>query len=316
MLALVVIFRNYKSDYIKALDKKEFSLRFILGLAAACTDIFHKIPFLKKTNAYSKERQLLSSINVGISTDKSQYNYHLRIITYSICIIFICCFLGFAYSITISDKKEDSIANITRPSAGEGDQTISLITDNDIYSGSIDFTIKEEEYSFDEVMDIFSSHRTDFDRTVLGENISFLHIDSPLTLPSTFGDEGITVSWYISDTHILDYTGTLIAENISRDGSSLELIATFTLGDFSADICYQLKVYPPKLSAKDALTLWVNDYINSDSNSTDSIVELPKSINGYSISFFKEKTVYPSMDFCITIPHFFNFYHLSRETKT
>lgn len=312
----IVIFRHYKDDYVKNLDKKIFSLRIVLGFSTACTDLLHSLPFFRNTRAYSKEKKLLSSINLSSSPEKNLYEHHIRLLSYIICVVVICSFLGLAYTITLTSTNREDISDITRPAAGEGNQNMTLIADSEMYSGTIDISIDEEKYSFEEAMEIFSSCRADFDSTVLGDNVSFLHVTSPLTFPSSWGEEGISVSWYISDTDIIDYSGSLIKENISDTGSSMEIIATLSLGDFSADICYQLKVYPPEASAKASIISYINDYINSDHNLTETMVELPDNINGQAISFFQEKTVYPSLDFYSHNINNFYSYYFTGEKRT
>lgn len=308
----IVIFRRYKDEYIKTLDTENFSIKSVLGFAAICTDLLHKISFFKNSKAYSKEKKLLSSINVGTSAENNIYTHHMRLLSYSIIVILISSFLGLAYCLTLADTNKENISTLTRPSVGEGKQNISLITDSEMFSGTIDISIDEEKYSFEETMELFGSYRAEFDSTVLGENVSFLHVTAPLVLPSTIGNEGITISWHISDPNIIDYSGSLIEENISADGSSLELTATLSLGNFSADICYQLKVYPPEISTKDSLVSFINDYINSDFNSTETTINLPNTINGHAISFFKEKTVYPSLDFFSYSSNPLYYYHFFR----
>ena len=293
----IFIFRKYNCDFIRQIDNKTLSIRFVLGFASKCTDLVQSLSIIRKSRAYENTKQRLSALNINAPADKNVYIHHLKLASYIITIVLISSFIGIAYTASQLGTSNALITELSRPSSGEGSQNISLITDSEAYSGTIEINIDEKEYSFDEVMDIFSSYRADFDTYVLGDNASFLHVTSPLNLPSTWGDENIRISWYISDVDIVDFSGNIISDNLSEDGSSVEIIATLTLGDISADICYQVKVFPTLPTDRDLLTSYVNDYINSDSNRSDDTISLPSEYNGQAVSFFEENEVYPSMDF-------------------
>ncbi len=292
----VIMFKEYKKDYLKSLEPKQLSLSFLLGFSAFCTDLIYKLSFFRSSTLYNKTKKLVSSVNVGASPDKSTYLHHLRLVSYIVAIISILSFLGFAYTFSLIAADNNSVTNVTRPSNGDGSQSISLNTDSELYTGVIDITIEDKKYSFDEVMKIFSDIRTNFDNHVLADNISFLHIDSPLNLPSVWGDEDISVSWFIGAPDVIDYTGALIEENIISSGVPVELVATLTLDDISADICYTLMVFPPKVTDKDIVEGYLNKFVNSEINRTEKVVELPDNILGFNISFSQKEKVYPSMD--------------------
>ena len=296
IIICVFMFKEYKKDYLKSLEQRQLSLSFLLGFSAFCTDLIYKLPSFRNSASYNKTKKLVSSVNVGGSPDKSTYLHHLRLVSYIVAIISILSFLGFAYTISLITADKNTVSNLTRPSNGDGSQSISLNTDSELYTGVIDITIEDKKYSFDEVMKIFSDIRSSFDNHVLADNISFLHIDSPLNLPSVWGNEEISVSWFIGTPDIIDYTGALIEENIVSSGVPVEIVATLTLDDISADICYTLMVFPPKVTDKDIVEGYLNKFVNSEINRTEDVVELPDNILGFNISFSQKEKVYPSMD--------------------
>lgn len=296
----ILIFKKYKEELLSELKqkyKKDLSLQFILGFSTWCVDLCHRLTFIKKSSSYEKKKQLLSALNTDISGEKSVYLHHIKLCSYIITIVLISSFLGIVYTASLSTHKDINLTSITRPLTGEGTQDVSLIIDSETYSGTINITVDEKEYSFDEAMDIFNKHRADFDSYVLGDNTSFLYITSPLNLPSSWGDENISVTWNISNTNIIDYSGNIKTENLTTEGSPLEIVATLTLSDISADICYEAVVYPSDESPAASLKSYLEDYINSEDNVTAKTVLLPSEYNGQPILFYEEKEVYPSMDF-------------------
>ena len=292
----IFLFKGYKKDYINSIESTSLPPKFITGLASYCTDLLYHLPFFRKSALYNKTRKLTSAIDVGMSSDKSTYLHHLKITSNIIIVLSISSLLGFTYTISFITSDADSVAELSRPLNGDGNQNISLKTDSELYSGIIDITVEDEKYTFDEVMKIFSGYRADFDSYVLSNNISFLHVDSPLNLPNTWGDEEISVSWFISQPDVIDYTGNLIRDNIVSSGVSVEITATLTLDEISADICYQLIVYPPKVTDKELVENYLNKFINSEKKRTDDVVELPENILGFDISYSSPKEVYPTLD--------------------
>ncbi len=295
-ISCIFLFKKYKQDYVKSLNIKSSSVRFLSGFSALCTDFLYKLSLFKNSNSFKKTKRHISSLNIGESPDKCLYAHHLQLVSYAVITICLSSFLGLAYTLSILDGSTNSVVEITRPSNGDGEQNISLKTDSELYSGDINITIKDRNYTFDEVMDIFSSYRSKFDSYVLNENSSFLHIDSSLNLPSVWGKENISISWFISATDVIDYSGQLIDKNISSEGVPVELVATLTLDDISADICYQLIIFPSKTTNKEQLESYLNDIINSEYNLTKDTIALPDNILGFDISYSSKNTVYPSMD--------------------
>lgn len=227
---------------------------------------------------------------------KRKSNDYLRCVSFSLIVTLFISLTGLIYTVSSFFSPDESVLSISRPDAGQGDTTISLIADSELYSGNIDVEVKNKKYTFEESMEIFYKYRKELDSCLLGSNKSFLMVTSPLTLPSSIGDENISVSWYISNPDIIDYSGKLINENISPDGSELEIVATLTLGENTAEICYTIVAYPSPLSSKDKLISGISEYINSSDEIYKDSITLPTEIDGIAVSFYKDKSELPSMD--------------------
>lgn len=223
-------------------------------------------------------------------------DYHLKLASLILVFTMASSFLGMICAIYAQLSERTPVTTLIRPDADESGSTISLIADSEIFSGPIDIPIDAREYTFDEAMSIFSSYRDELDKFVLGDNESFLKVRTPLNFPSSIGNEHIAISWHIDRPDIINYSGQPISENISPDGSETEIIATLSLGNNTAEICYSIIVYPEQLSTTESLISNLNSLINSPDNISNSSITLPSEVEGKAISFYKEKSVFPSMD--------------------
>jgi len=299
LLAIIctIVFKNYKKSYIGSLTKKDVPFKLIAGFSALIVDIIHQLPIVKKRSSSSPTAKKLTSLNAGKSPALLLYNHRLRVTSYLLSIFIICMLLGFIYSCSLLVKENNTIKDLTRPTLGDGDESITLIADSELYSGTIDIILEEKEYTFDEAMSIFQSYREELDAYVLWNNESFLYVTSPLRFPSSLGDEQISISWDIENTHIIDYSGQLILDNVSSEGSETEIIATLTLGDITAEIIYHIAIYPPKLEPDQLLSAYVNTYINSEDKLYSSQVHLPENMDGIKLKFFENDRVLPPLVF-------------------
>lgn len=237
----------------------------------------------------------------------NNYSFNLRIIMFSLLSTALISGFAAIYCISLLFSKNNGITNIQRPDTGEGNSTISLNVDSQFYSGPIDIEIQEKEMTFDEALKIFSSYRDTLDKSVLNGNPSFLNVSSPLCFPSSIGDENIEISWYISNPEIIDYTGDIIDENFTNEQENVEIIATLSLNEHTAQICYYITVSKSLLSPREELTGYINTIINSDTFKHQSNVNLPSKMNGTSLHFTENKSDLPPI-------HFYNFYNNNSNT--
>lgn len=221
-----------------------------------------------------------------------------RIILLTLVSTIIISFFGATYSISLLYSKDKEITSISRPNYGNGDDKISINVDSEIYSGAIDLEIQEKKMTFEEALNIFSHYRTELDTYVLNGNSSFLNVISPLCFPSSIGDENIQISWYIDRPEIIDYTGHIITENFLEDKENVEIIATLSLQEHTAEVCYFITAVKAPLSSKEALSAYINEAINNESSLYENNINLPTRMNEISLRFYKTKNDFPPISFC------------------
>lgn len=286
-LIFIIIFYSYGSEKTSSLESELFIFRFVKGSSLLISDLLCQIFKKKKTSTTIKSISLIILTTMAISL------------------------IGLIYTLTSQNSDSEQIFSLKRPDSGTGDSTISLITDSELYSGEINLTINDREYTFEEAAALLEAYRPKLDKTVLGDNESFSNVTSPLTFPSSIGDEGISISWYIEDPDIIDYSGQPVNQNVPQKGASTKIVATMSLGDCETLVNYYITVYPVALSSKDILISKLTSLINSSENISDSKINLPSQIEDFSVSFYEKESVFPSMGIYDFIIYYSNFNYYS-----
>lgn len=227
-----------------------------------------------------------------------------KLILFSLLSTIIISIFAGIYCLNLLFSKDDSIDSLSRPNIGEGDKTVSINVDSEIYSGTLDIELQEKKLTFEEALEIFSKYRADLDKSILGDNTSFLKVTKPLNFPTSIGDENISISWYISNPNIIDYTGNILVENLLTENENLEVIATLKLGEHTAEICYSITVYKASLSLKDELLSYINTFINDEALLNNDQVILPSKMDNISLSFYSKNSSLPPIFF-----YFINDFH-------
>lgn len=228
---------------------------------------------------------------------KKRKDFKPKIILFSLLSTLIISIIATVYCISLIITKSKSINSLSRPKVGEGNKTVSVNVESEIYTGTIDIEIQEKKLTFEEATKIFSKYRETLDENVLGNNNSFLKITKPLNFPSSIGEEEIAISWYISKPNIIDYTGNIITENILSEKEDLEIIATLTLDSHTAEICYFVSVYKSPLSPKEELSSYLNQVINEEHSLSEDHINLPSSMNDINLSFYETTSSFPPIFF-------------------
>lgn len=227
----------------------------------------------------------------------SQKNLSQKIFLYSITSTLITSIFATLYCVTLFFNTDKKISSISRPNIGEGDSSISINIDSEIYSGTMDLEILEKQITFEEAIEIFSNYREELDKCILGNNTSFCEVISPLNFPSSIGSENIAISWHISNPDIIDYTGNILFDNMTSDSFDLEIIASLRLGEHTAEICYYITVIKVPPTAKDQLYEYIQNHINNSSLLTETNINLPSQMNGIDLSFYSKENSLPPIYF-------------------
>lgn len=278
ILFLTLVFRGYKKDFFKDLNKKENPLRIFYGLSLKLYDLFKKA-FPQRENA--KVDKMIKSLCVKENTKNEKTLYFTKKISLCTAAAFAAFLIGFLYC--AANGGADKITTLIRNEYGGGEAEYDLIVNYADSEETVEIEISERLYTDDEIYDLFEEAYEAVKEEMLGENESPDEVSSALELVSDYGE--IDIYWEIEDTDILDYNGEIAAEIPEGDSITINLYATFTLEDVSAVYTYPVTLVSETLSEKELLISYIMEEIEENNSLYESEVVLPSDINGEDISF-------------------------------
>ncbi|MDD4495924.1 MAG: Ig-like domain-containing protein, partial [Eubacteriales bacterium] len=154
-----------------------------------------------------------------------------------------------------------STGNVTRPTAAQGDQTVTLAAGltYGAYNRTKEFTVKIKISDADMVA-LDSAWLTD--AKILNGNASWDAVISNLSMPGT-GPNGSTISWTLSDG-VIAVNGTVTRPSYPAPAADAALTVTISMGAESITRNYTAKVPPYEPTDLDLITEAYNALVLSD----------------------------------------------------
>ncbi len=153
----------------------------------------------------------------------------------------------------LSDNKRTPETNdegksvLERGIYGSGNKDIELDIVLNGKRKSLNVTISEQEYSTNEIPDVFVRTVNQLEQLILGENRSLDEVRYDLNLVEGITGSGINISWQTDNLQILKLNGELHNENIKEEGVLVELRALLSYADQEAVHVFHVRIYPPIL---------------------------------------------------------------------
>ena len=247
-LLFFILSLQYKQQCKKNLPKKEHPLKIFYGLAFILIDA---VSFLKKQcfpNSFSKNSSLktkLEQLYPGKDSAFLEYIFTAKRCSYGILCFLLFLLLGFFYSISCIISKKV----VTELPRGNEDTSYSLevqIADeqNHIQTETIDVTIPAKEFDFKACVELFETYREGIITELLGENTDISSIQYPLHFLTSYGEEGLSISWEIENEELIDYSGMIYPENIETQGAATCVTANLSLGEYRSALTIPLILGP------------------------------------------------------------------------
>lgn len=266
----------YKKTFRKKLNSKEHKLLALYGFSMFITDRFPK-KLRDKNGAVDKA---IKELKVKENVQKEKYLYLVQKISISLLVIIVTLVIGVATGMLEKMKESESIKELKRDSSKMMTYEFVAEKENE-QQETIVVDINSKELTDDEVYELLESMEAPLVKKVLGENESTEKVSKPLNLVSSIGN-GISVTWEISDSSIINYDGE-ISESISQEGSIVSLTANMMLNDISTEYTFFVNVYPS--ANEKSLQQQLQEYVN-ENNKYDEKVKLPETVNGRTVRYF------------------------------
>ena len=189
--------------------------------------------------------------------------------------------------------RDVNLNEIDRNLYGEGSrkETYLVSVDGVLNSEKITVELEEQKYSAEQVQKMFSEAMDKLDEIILGENESKDFVTKNLKLPSSLEEYPIEILWEMNRYDVAEVNGKLIEENLSEEGTLLELRGHLRYQDQEAVYVTSVRVFPEQKVGKEK---WLSDIQKSfqeaeAENREEKNVVLPKSVAGKEVSWKETK---------------------------
>ena len=189
--------------------------------------------------------------------------------------------------------RDVNLNEIDRNIYGEGSRKDNYLVSVDgvFNSEKITVELEEQKYSAEQVQKMFSEAMDKLDEIILGENESKDFVTKNLKLPSSLEEYPIEILWEMDRYDVAEVNGKLIQENLSEEGTLLELRGHLRYQDQEAVYVTSVRVFPEQKVGKEK---WISDIQKSfqeaeAENREEKNVVLPKSVAGKEVSWKETK---------------------------
>lgn len=188
---------------------------------------------------------------------------------------------------------EDSSDTVIRNSYGEGDKTseYELTIEGELEDESIQVEIGEQEYTASETRKMFRDVMQELDQLILGENESFNRIETNLNLVTSVKDYPVQIRWSLDSYDVMSMEGEIKEDNVTSEGSLVELQATLSYGAEEALYVRNLMVFAPSREGREKWLYDVRQEIKRLEENTrkEESFSLPQTLNGKALQWSEKK---------------------------
>lgn len=199
--------------------------------------------------------------------------------------------LGMALFAELAVGKEEKLSSrryLPRPAYGEGNRETELeaFLEGEEKGARVSIEISEQEYTAEEIQNIFGRITEELEQEIIGENESLAEVRSNLALPSTLYGGAVTAEWIISPADVLDSSGAVIKE-VKDEGEVVELRAVLRYRENEAEYTCYTHVYPPVRSEREALEKELREKVRQadEEGKYGSGLELPQEVGGRKVTW-------------------------------
>lgn len=203
-------------------------------------------------------------------------------------IIMICSILAFLAEIS---ESENYFSSLMRNETGKGQAVYEIEAEIKGEKQSFPVTLEEKQYTQAELTKLFDYACENIEAWILGANKSVKEIEEDLVLIEQVPDTAINISWECSDYSIIQPSGQLIRENISKEGEKVRLVAVFSY--MKEERKHEIELFVRRKSYegidKSFNELKETIRIEESESRTEADYKLPDEVSGMEINYSKPK---------------------------
>lgn len=198
----------------------------------------------------------------------------------------------FTVLFSIVEIRDSRISEVVRNTYGGGSkkERFEVTVGERLSEEEIDVEINERLYTEKEIQKIFKRTMDRLEKTVLGENESVDRVEHDLNLITKMKDAPLEIEWESNRSDIINSLGEIQEENLTEEGTLVELKGFLTYGEEKCLYILNVMVYPRTLTVKEKLLKGIRELtMKADSeNPEQSVVHLPGEIDGEKIVWEKK----------------------------
>lgn len=193
----------------------------------------------------------------------------------------------FADNNRMPDKNKAGKSVIERGDYGSGKKDVELQAQIDGDKEPLTVTVGEQQFTKEELPEVFKEAGKKLETLVLGENTSLDEVRHDLKLIEKIPGTGIQVSWELGDYSVMNLMGELNEDKLKEEGTLVELRALLTCGEEEAVHTFYVNVFPPQLSAKEKLVQKLSRKVREEEEKSKEkkYLTLPDSLDGKTVKW-------------------------------
>lgn len=156
-------------------------------------------------------------------------NQFYKILSQSLMLVMVGSLLALLATTTEGDP---ALQKLIRKDTGHGQTVYEIQASIEGESRKIPVVLEERQYTEEEVEKWFDYACENIEELILGKNKSLSEVEEDLNLIESIPDSAVQVSWQCSDYSLIQPSGELCKDRLSKEGDKVKLVATFSYMDY------------------------------------------------------------------------------------
>lgn len=186
----------------------------------------------------------------------------------------------------------DSNAVIMRNTYGEGEKVVEYEVEVEGEAEeTLQIEVEEQEYSSEEIQNIFREVTDKLDEVILGENESFDRVEKDMNLVTSLEGYPVQIQWQLDSYDVMNLYGEIQDKNLVEEGTLVELRASLSYKEEEAIYVQHAKVYPLTRKGVDKLLYEVGQEVKRLEEGTrqEESFTLPEELDGKKLVWSQKK---------------------------
>lgn len=207
-------------------------------------------------------------------------------------IMFFCNLAAF-FLFLIAQVRSGELETVQRGTYGEGPrkETYLVSVEGEMEEQEVTVEIEEQLYTKERVQEMFSEVMDELEWVILGENESKDSITKDMLLPTEVEGYPVQIRWEMDRYDVIGSCGELIAENLKKEGTLVELRGLLTYQDYEAVYVTTVNVFSEEKTGNERWIFDIQTLFQKEEEASreEAQVDLPQVVSGKKVSWREKK---------------------------